>query len=197
MATPKDNNNRTKQQNADQKLIDGVTKHAATIPTVVIGGSSYTTAAIIAVLQQRLTASKASQATRATWQNAVKADKDERASTKAFVSGLRQALQVAFAGSIDSLADFGLTPRKPRVITPEQKTAAAAKAKATRAARHTMGPKAKLAVKGDVTGVVVTPVTSQAAASPAPAAPAPAAAPAAPAPTATGPAAPSAPPAAH
>jgi hypothetical protein len=36
-----------------------------------------------------------------------------------------------------------------------------AKRAATRAARHTMGPKQKKAVKGDVTGVVVTPVTSQ------------------------------------
>jgi hypothetical protein len=46
---------------------------------------------------------------------------------------------VALAGSIDGLADFGLTPRKVRVLTPEKKAIAAAKAKATRAARGTKG----------------------------------------------------------
>jgi hypothetical protein len=45
-------------------------------------------------------------------------------------------------------------------VTPEQKVAAAAKLKATRAARHTAGSVQKKAVKGDVTGVIVTPVTS-------------------------------------
>jgi hypothetical protein len=44
---------------------------------------------------------------------------------------------------VDALATFGLTPRKPRVVSPEARVAAAAKAKATRAARHTMGKKQK------------------------------------------------------
>jgi len=95
---------------------------------------------------------------------------------------------VALAGSIDGLADFGLTARKVRVITPEQKAVAAAKAKATREARGTKGKVQKKAVKGAVTArLVVTPLAgSQApaqatapAAAPAPvAATAPAAAPA-------------------
>jgi hypothetical protein len=169
MTTSKTNNtnNRLKQQVADQKIVDGFTKHAQTITSLVIGGTSYTTTAIIGVLQARLATSTAAQSTRATWQNAVKADLDERAKTKTFMSGLRKALHVAFDGSIDTLADFGLTPPKKRVVTPEQKAAAALKAKATRAARHTMGSKQKAAIKGTV------PAT------------APATTPAAPAPTAT------------
>ncbi len=78
----------------------------------------------------------------------MKADRDERAKTKTFVSGFRQTLKVAFDGSIDALSDFALSPRKLHVPTPEQKAKANAKAKATRAARHTMGPKQKLAIKG-------------------------------------------------
>ena len=145
------NVNRSQQQTGDQKLIDGLTKHASTIASLVIGGTSYPTTAIIANLQARLATANAALSTRATWQSAVKADIDERAKTKTFVSGLRQALQVAFAGSIDALADFGLKPRKQRAPrTPEQKAAATAKARATRTARHTLGKNQKAAIKGTV-----------------------------------------------
>jgi hypothetical protein len=154
MATT-DTNNRTKQQVADQKIVDGLTKHASTIASLVIGGTSFTTAAIIGVVQARLATSNAAQTTRATWRNAVKADKDERAQTRAFMAGLRKALHVAFDSSIDVLADFGLTPPKKHVVTPEQKAAAAAKAHATREARHTMGKKQKSKIKGTVPATTV------------------------------------------
>jgi len=59
------------------------------------------------------------------------------------------------------LADFGIQPPKVRVpLTVEAKAAAAAKRAATRAARHTMGSQQKKAVKGDVTGIVMTPITA-------------------------------------
>jgi len=144
------NPNRTQVQTGDQKLIDGLKKHAPALSSLFIGGASLQTADVIAILQARIDAATAAVSTRATWQTNVKADHDERAKTKTFVSGLRQALQVAFAGQIDALADFGLKPRKVRVTTPEEKTEAAAKAKATRAARHTMGPKQKAQIKGTV-----------------------------------------------
>jgi hypothetical protein len=166
--------NRSNEVSGDQKLIDGLTKHASTLPSLFIGGTSMTTAAIIAVLQARIAAADTTLSTRATWQSAVKADIDERTKTKTLVSGLRQALQVAFAGSIDALADFGLKPRKVRVVTPEQKAKASAKALATRQARHTMGPKQKAKVKGTV--APTAPATPPAA--PAPTAPTPPAAPA-------------------
>jgi hypothetical protein len=165
------NLNRTQHQDADQKLIDGLNKHAQTIPSLMIGGTSYKTADIIGILQARIAVAKTPVLSRASWQTDVKADRDERAKTKAFVSGLRQALQVAFAGAIDTLADFGLKPRKTRASrTPEEKAAATAKARATRAARHTMGSKQKAKVKG---------AAPQAAPAPAPS-PSPIAAPTAP-----------------
>ncbi len=74
---------------------------------------------------------------------------------------------VAFADATAMLADFGIAPPKARTpMTAEQLAARAAKAKATRIARGTTSKKQKLAVKGDVTGVVVTPVRSQASAAP-------------------------------
>jgi hypothetical protein len=140
-------------------MVDGFNKHTQTIPFLIVAGTSYKAADIVPVLQARLSTANAAQSTRATWQNAVKADKDERAKTKPLIDGVRQALMVALAGSVDGLADFGLTPRKVRVVTPEQKAVAAAKAKATRVARGTKGKVQKKGVKGAVTAtLVVTPL---------------------------------------
>jgi hypothetical protein len=149
----KNTTSRVSQQTADQKLIDGLTKHGSTVPSLMIGGQSYTTAAIIGLLQGRIATATTVTNSHAAWQGAVQADRDERTKTKPFVSGLRKALQVAFAGSIEPLADFGLKPPKARPPrTPEQKAASVAKAEATRAARHTMGSKQKAAIKGTVPG---------------------------------------------
>jgi len=72
-------------------------------------------------------------------------------------------LRGAYGSQPDVLADFGLQPKKVRTpATVVAKAAALAKRAATRAARHTMGKVQKQAVKGDVTGVVLTPVTASA-----------------------------------
>jgi hypothetical protein len=132
-------NNRIEQETADQKMIDGLNKHAATITTLVIGGKPLTPATLVTTLQARLATASAAQSTRSAWLTAVAADKAEHTNTETLVAGLRQAIPVAFAGSIDDLADFGLTPHKQAVISPETRIAAAAKAKATRKARGTLG----------------------------------------------------------
>ena len=177
MGTNTPTHNRGNETAADQKLIDGLTKHAVTIPALVIGGVTMTTKDIIDALQARLTTSRAAETTRATWQAAVAADVAERAKTKTFASGLRQALLVAFAGQIDALADFGLTPRKPPTMTPAQRLAATEKAKATRAARHTMGKVQKSLITGaapQATPVPAAPVAAPATpVTPAPVPPAP------------------------
>jgi hypothetical protein len=149
-------NNRTFQQAADQKLSDGLAKHASSIASIVVSNTPYKPADLISTVETRITAADTTQSTRATWQSAVQAERDARARTQALVSGLKQTLQVMFAGSVDTLADFGLTPRKTRVISPETKVLAAAKARATRAARHTMGKNQKK----DIKGVISTPATA-------------------------------------
>jgi hypothetical protein len=176
MSTNTPKKNRVDETLADQKLIDGLTKHASTITSLVIGGVAMATKDIIGTLQTRISTSNAALTTRATWQAAVAADKAERQKTKTIVSGVQQALMVAFAGQIDALADFGLTPRKVPVITPAEKTERTAKALATRAARHTLGKVQKSKITGD------SPATATPAPAPLPAGPSPApvAAPAAP-----------------
>jgi hypothetical protein len=47
-----------------------------------------------------------------------------------------------------TLTDFGMTPRRPRKKTAQQRVAIAQKAAATRTARHTVGPRQKKAIRG-------------------------------------------------
>ena len=85
------------------------------------------------------------------------------------ILALKDLLLAQFGAASQTLADFGLSPRKVRApMTVAQKAAAAAKRKATRAARGTTGPKAKLAIKGTVPAPVETapPVTAAAPAKP-------------------------------
>jgi hypothetical protein len=69
-----------------------------------------------------------------------------------------------FAGQIEALGDFGLTARKPRApVAPAAKAVSVEKAKATRAARHTMGSKQKAKITGENPTGAAVPVVSPAA----------------------------------
>jgi len=122
---------------ADQLLIDGLIKHAATLLTLLVAGSTVLNGDLVTVLKARIAAIKLAISTKATFMAAVLAAHAEIANTAALVSGARQALKVAFAGQVESLSDFGLKPPKARTpLTAEQKAIAKAKAAATRAANH-------------------------------------------------------------
>jgi hypothetical protein len=157
--TTKDKTNNATQLAADQALIDGLVKHAATLVTLLVAGSTVQTTDLVTVLKARIAAIKLAITTKATFMAAVAAAHAEIANTAALVSGARQALKIAFAGQIETLGDFGLKPRKaPTPLTPEQKAAAVAKAKATRAARHTAGKKQKAKITG-ATAAAAAPAT--------------------------------------
>jgi len=154
--------NRDVQNTADQKMIDGLTAKQQSLPSFTFGNATHTTVDIIANLQERIKAADAADLTRAAWQTAVKANRDLQANTAPMISGVRQSLQTMFAGSIDTLAEFGLKPRKTRAaLTAEEKVAMVQKATATRKARNTMGPKQKAKIKGTVPATA--PVTPPAA----------------------------------
>jgi hypothetical protein len=150
MGTNTPNRNRIDRTAADQSLSDGLQKHAATIPPIFVAGAAVPATAIVAALQARIDSGKAAVATRATWSAAVQADRNELAGSNPLVSACKQTLLLVYAGQADTLADFGLKPRKPRVVTPETQVAAAQKAKATRQARHTLGKKQKAKITGTV-----------------------------------------------
>ncbi|MCL2449168.1 MAG: hypothetical protein FWD17_09490 [Polyangiaceae bacterium] len=173
--------NRMERQVSDQALISGLNKHASTLPSLTLGGTAVPVSTITAALQARIDTANAVVVAKAAWQKAVAAARDQLAQSDPQVLQVRQALQIAYGSNLDTLADFGLSPRKPRqVATSDTNAAKAAKARATRTARHTMGSQQKKTVTGNVTGVIVTPVT----ASPTVTAPPAAGMPSAPTPTA-------------
>jgi hypothetical protein len=64
---------------------------------------------------------------------------------------IQASVKAAMGKRNPDLANMGITPDQPRApLTAEQKVLAAAKARATRAARHTMGAKQKAAIKGQL-----------------------------------------------
>jgi hypothetical protein len=164
------------------KLIAGAKKHFANgtqVLTFAGALANVTVDAACGELQTLIDNRAATTAARATAKDKVDSEQAAMPALVAFMSAFESLIRVMFGNDTASLADFGLQPRKqPVPKTVEQKTVAAAKAKATRTARGTKGPKAKQAVKGNVAvQVAVTPLATVPANAPeasAPNAPAPA-----------------------
>jgi hypothetical protein len=98
-----------------------------------------------------------------------------KANVEPVIRDFERLVLATFPGAVQMLADFGMAPHKvPAPRTVEQLAAAKAKAEATRKARGTVGRRKRLAIQGNVTGVLLTPVTAPAAS---PAQPAPNASP--------------------
>jgi len=177
---------RTSTQGKDQQVITGIQKDLSTMSSLPLGGETFTPATLTAFVQSRIDAGNEVVVAKAYWQNAAKTYEAINTKATIVVHDLKQLVIGAFGATSSKLADFGFTPRKVVVLTPDQKVAAAAKRAATRKARGTLGPKAKLAVTGTV--APTAPVTTAKPAVPA----APAAAPPATPPNAAPPAAPTA-----
>jgi hypothetical protein len=149
-----------------QALIAGTTKHFPN-GSFTIGSTTYTAASLIQVLQGPANAMLARDAAQTGAKDALAAEQTAQTQMGPIVKAYERLVLAAFANATQTLADFGLTPPKARTpLTTEQRAARAAKAKATRIARGTTSKKQKLAVKGNVTGVIVTPVTAPTAAPP-------------------------------
>ena len=156
-------------------LIAGTQKHMPTGP-LTVGGATYTGATIVQELQSLADALASVDAAKASWKEALKNETDARAKVDPVVQAYRSWLVASLGGAPSTLADYGLSPPKARApLTAEQKVAAALKAKATRAARHTMGSKQKKAVTGTAPAAApVIPSTASPPVTPSPVASAPA-----------------------
>jgi hypothetical protein len=162
-------------------LIAGTNKRLAGTTQVVLAGGTFTPAQITAKLQSLVTLRDDVNTAKATAAAKLAAERADTPSLRAFMDALMTYVRATFGNAPDVLADFGLHPKTRTPLSVEAKAAAAAKSKATRAARHTMGSKQKKGVKGAVTGIVVTPITAAPPAAPAPTGPAPATGPTSPA----------------
>jgi hypothetical protein len=142
-----------------QALIAGI---LANFPngSFTIGNTAFTTASLVQALEAKAGAIQAVNAAQAAAQDAVAKLRSVAAEVDPLIGDVHRFLLAMFGASVTKLAEFGREPRKvPAPRTVEQKAVAKAKLLATRKARGTTSRKAKLAIKGDVTGVVITPVT--------------------------------------
>ena len=149
----------------------GTAKHYSNAAQLLaFDGGSFTVSDVTTKLQRVGTLRGITEAAQATAHAAVLAEENELPALLAFMTSYTAFVRATFGNSPTVLADFGLAPRKaPTPPSTATKVAAAAKRKATRAARGTTGPKKKLSTKGNVTGVTITSVTApSAAASPQP-----------------------------
>jgi hypothetical protein len=119
----------------DQAMIAGIQKIFAQNATLTFGSQTMTPAALVAIFQGRITVGQAVVQAETARTTAVKADRDERASTAKTVNAFRRFVLATFTESPDTLATFNLTVPKTASTTVAVKAQAQAKSKATRAAR--------------------------------------------------------------
>ncbi len=143
-----------------KQLIAGVEKRLTGTTQVALLGTSFTPAEITTKLQSLVTLRDDVDAAKAATRAKLAAESAAAKSLRTFMSALMTYVKAAYAGSPDALADFGISPKAREPLTVEAKAAVVAKGKATRAARHTMGKQQKKAIKGAVTGILVTPITA-------------------------------------
>jgi hypothetical protein len=117
--------------------------------TVVVEGQAYTPAQFEAQVGTVLAPYQAVVDAHGALETALKNRADAAPSATRFVAGFYAVLPQYLGSNSAEIATFGKALAKPRApLTVEQKVAAAAKAKATRAARHTMGKKQRKAITG-------------------------------------------------
>ena len=144
-----------------EQLVAGTAKVLTSTTSVTFLGSSFTPAQVTSKLQSMVTLRSDVDAAKAATKAKLAAEASQWPALRGFMTAYESYLRGVYGSQPDVLAEFGLQPKKVRTpATVQAKAAAVAKRAATRAARHTMGSVQKQAVKGDVTGVVVTPVTS-------------------------------------
>jgi hypothetical protein len=128
--------------------------------TTALVGTTFTPAEVTSKLQAIVDLRADVENAQATVRAKLAAEAAEMPALRVFMSAFVSHVKAAHGTSPEALAAFGIHPKARAPLTVEAQAAAIAKRAATRAARHTMGPKQKKGIKGDVTGVVVTPITA-------------------------------------
>jgi hypothetical protein len=114
-----------------------------------VEGVTYTVADLLAKLGALVAILDAASDAEVEWQKALLAREAVLPEVVKLVSGTRKFLKSHLGARNPALLAYGIEPEKaPAPPTAEQKVARVQKAKATRAARHTMGPKQKAKITG-------------------------------------------------
>jgi hypothetical protein len=151
---------RSTLKNRDTAVLSGIDKHIT--GPLRIGGKTYTPGELKAAFQAEITVLLTADAQRKTLLDTILAAKAAQKRTLNLYQLLRSSLIGQYGKTAHAvLNDFGMNaPKVPGPKRVDVKVAAQAKRQATRTARHTTGSKQKKAVKGDVTGVTMTPIVA-------------------------------------
>ena len=150
--------NRPTVQARDALIITGIQKHLSNVAPMTFAGTAYTPAQLIAFFQHQIDAINLIASNKAAWKGSIADEKAIKATMTVVLAGFRSYVRQMFAGDSATLADFGIVTKKRATPTPAARVVAAAKAKSTRTARGTMGPKQKAAIHGTLTAPITIPV---------------------------------------
>jgi hypothetical protein len=150
---------RAAQQDLARKVLLAIDHNLPPQTSVTVAGTPYTRDALVASVQQDIDTADAATNAKTVFFNAAAAARERRAERKRFYRGLKAYVENQFTDP-NVIAEFGFAPQKTATPSAAAKLVATQKRAATRKARHTMGKNQKKGIKGDVTGVVVTPVTA-------------------------------------
>jgi hypothetical protein len=130
-------------------LMQGVRKRWSASGPRLIANKTYSPAQIVDRLQSMLDSIEQTSSAYAAWRGQVARQRVQERQLREFLRMLESIIRIENGHSPSALADFGLEPsKKTGPSTPEAKAEMVKKAKATRTARHTMGKRQKLKIKG-------------------------------------------------
>jgi hypothetical protein len=141
------------RQNQLRQLMAGIDKHLTNVTSVTLAGADVPLPQVKAQLQADVDASDASVQAKANLAAVVQRERNSHANLEPTLRLFKSYVVSHFGDTNDAsdvLSDFGLKPRPSPKTTVATKAEAAEKSKATREARHTMGPKQKAKIKGTV-----------------------------------------------
>jgi hypothetical protein len=155
------NQNSNKDCALAKQLVAGTQKYFSSVPQLTFGdGSIFTPAQVEAQLLALATLRTDVNDAKTVMEAKLSAERAKAPALLVFMREYVSFVMGTFGKSPETLAAFGLKPKKaPKPLTADQLAAKAAKAKATRKARGTVGKKKKLAIQGDVAGLVNAPIT--------------------------------------
>jgi hypothetical protein len=155
----------------DRQRIAGFQAHYAASAQVLIGNVQYTQAAAIEVYQSDLDADALVASTLAAYRKAVADAELAHQKTDAFDLQVKTFVAGVYGQPPGPAADFGIAAKVTHTVDATTMAEAVAKRAATRAARHTLGPRQKAKITGTTPATPSTPavnpgVTSNGAAAP-------------------------------
>jgi hypothetical protein len=137
-------------------FLAGMETHFAT-KTVIVAGQPVKGSVIIDAVHAQLTALTAATTAKTAWLHAVQQQRTQYESVlKPYIAAVRHYAAVMFGTNTPEYQDFGFSPPKKAAKTAINKVKAVLQNAATRVARHTMGPKERLQVRGTVAPEAIT-----------------------------------------